>query len=351
MMKRSLNTAYTLMPEEEQDPYRFVNDSTASDPNLPQEEPRTETPMRTEETVGRPPTPQETAQPEPEPVKADEPRALEPDPVRLEPRKTFAQMQADGEARPPMPQSVEPIKQLMGAGEIADETGFVGSNEDVPPPIIDRRRSLPTITDPAVSQVTPTVQAPVNVPDAPPRSSDALLSLLTSRGVEGDRTALESATDAKLLERLNSSSPYDSQAVRDEYDWLAGGIDDQFAMDERALDEGMARRGLFGSAGKDFHSGRLSDLNVGRRSAKISLAQDLANKYATSKGAYDSEAINQAQAGNAQADATRRAWLSQLMGYGNDAFANDLATAEFNQRQNESEQDFLMRMLAMGYGV
>lgn len=345
MISSSLNRAYTGMPEDEQDPYRMANDSTAQDPNLP--------PTRSEEEVGRPAPvetqPTETSKAE-EPVKTAAPSTTPrgPEQVRLEPKKTFAQMREAGEARPPAP------------------TATMGSGEPPPPAIIDKSRIPPTLmTDVPpnipdetgfvgysdVPQTSPKVSPAVAPTPTTTRTSDALLSLLTGGAQGTNQTPLQAATNAKLLDRLNSSSPYDSDAVRSEYDYLAGNIDDQFAMDSRALDEGMARRGLYGSTGKDFHSGRLSDLNVGRRSAKISLAQDLANKFATTKGQYDTDAITQAENATNASDANQRSWLNQLMGYGQDAFTNDLATAEFNQRQNESEQDFLMRMLAMGYGV
>lgn len=185
----------------------------------------------------------------------------------------------------------------------------------------------------------------------PPRKEDPLLKLLMGQ-VQGENDSeLDTLTEDKIKKQLAESSPYASQDVRDEYDWLAGTIDDRFKTDERLLGDRMAARGLYGSAGKDFHTGRAADLNVGARSAKISLAQDLANKYATTKGQYDANAIDQAQENSARDDAERRAWLQSLMGYSDDAFNHDLAAAEFDRRTNESEQDFLLRMLMAGYGV
>lgn len=411
LTRPSLKRAYTMQPDDSDDPYRMANDSNAADPNLPQ--------PRTEEQVGRP-APVEAPQPEPRteeqvgrPAPAEEPRSETPTPQaeRPEPeapKPTFAQMEAEGRARPPAPSAADTLQGMMVAPPaqpiqsevppIATDWGGGSGGPDtgvsmVPPSgmITETVENLapPTATDwggrggpdpdgvslaPPGSMITETMEGlgrgtatdwggpGSNGPDggmasagppaqSSPRSSDAILSLLTGGAMGTNQTPLGEATNRKLLDQLNASSPYDSQAVRDEYDWLSGNIDDDYAMQTRSLDEGMASRGLYGSSGKDFHSGRLSDLNVGQRSAKVSLAQDLANKYATTKGQYDANAINQAQSGSAQEQADRRAWLSQLMGYGQDAFTNDLASAEFNQRQNESEQDFLLRMLQMGYGV
>lgn len=185
----------------------------------------------------------------------------------------------------------------------------------------------------------------------PPKATNPILDLLTGGATGTDESDLEKEIADKAKKQLEDSSPYDSDAVRAEYEWLGGDIDDRFATEDRLLADRMAARGLYGSAGKDFHTGRSADLNVGKRTAKASLAQDLATKYATTKGQYDANAIDQASGVAGQADAKKRAWLQALMGYGNDAFTNDLASAEFQQRQNESEQDFLLRMIQMGYGV
>lgn len=187
---------------------------------------------------------------------------------------------------------------------------------------------------------------------APNSSAPQWLVDLLQGGIQGtNKSDLQKATEAKALDRLNGSSPYGSKDVQDEYNWLAQNIDDDYAMQGRALDNSFANKGLYGSAGKDFHSGRLADLNVGRRSAKETLAQDLATKYATSKGQYDAQAVDQANQIGQTDQANRFAWLNNYFNYGNDAYNHDLATAEFQQRQNESEQDYILRLLQMGYGV
>jgi hypothetical protein len=175
------------------------------------------------------------------------------------------------------------------------------------------------------------------------------LQMLLS-GVQDD-SPLAAATEQAALDQLGNPSPYTADVVKNLYSDLAGGIDDEFAQDERALGERMAARGLFGSAGKDFHSGRLSDLNVGRRSAKTALASDLARDFATSYGDYNANAINQGQNVSGQDDAQTLQWLQSLLGFGQQGFENDMDVAQFEANQNADYQQLLQMMLAAGYGA
>jgi hypothetical protein len=185
----------------------------------------------------------------------------------------------------------------------------------------------------------------------PTGQNEVLKNLLSQLGGGGFSSTLQSDTLKAADDQLNNPSPYNSQAVKDQYDWLAGNIDDDFATKQRQLDEDQARKGLYGSVGKDFHSGRAADLNVGQRTAKTSLARDLANQYATTAGQYGANAITQGQNTTTQANANNLAYLSQLMGFGQNAFNNDLQTAQFGQHQSENEQDYLLRLLEAGYGA
>lgn len=138
-----------------------------------------------------------------------------------------------------------------------------------------------------------------------------------------------------LLEGINAPGAFDTDALRDQFEYLSGDIDDDFTMANRDLDESMARRGLYGSTGADFHSGRAADLNVGRRTARTALARDLAHQAAQS-GAQDRR--------------DRLAWLSALMGFGQQAFENDLTTALFDRNTAQDEQSLLEQLLGFGYG-
>ncbi len=456
--------------DETQDPYKGMSDSNATDPNTP---PKSDTAQYN-------PDPQGTATTE----RADSPQPYTPPETVATPTdkqsdappvRTFAQMEAEGQARPPMPTSATMLTAQMGGGDVSPYTplpfegyqaesggrdqglsftgggggevnpytpddgtggtggggdGFVGHDHDpievqfdpvgdqvgggggtkgklfddygnplvkgvgghghgenpvdfgnpgggeinpyTPPD--DVRKVFDDYGNPLVKGggIGQNHENPLDFggpgggevnPYTPPddglggggtnqsSTADSLLPLLTGKASGTTPSELQQATTAKTLEQLKGSSPYGSKEVQDQYNWDAGTIDDQFAQDQRQLDESMAARGLYGSSGKDFHSGRLSDLNVGKRTAKESLARDLTHQYATTKGQYDANAINQGQQGSAQGDAQQRAWMQQLMGYGNDAFSHDLDTAKFQQGQNESEQDFMLRLLQQGYGT
>lgn len=243
--------------------------------------------------------------------------------------QTFAQMQAAGVARPPMPSpSSAPMPSRGGASMMADPNAPT--------------TAVPRDWHTAQTALSDHIRNPGGAPTTV-KPFDGVLK-------EGGSLAGQSPTDLLLQQlltgaqgqdwqKLFESSPYNSKAVKDQYSWLAGNIDDQFATDERNLDSSMAARGLYGSAGKDFHSGRLSDLNVGRRTAKEGLAQDLAHQYASSAGNWAMGA-NNAQMG----------WVNQLMGYGQNAFNNDLSTAEFNHEQDMDYQRLLEEMNRAGYG-
>ena len=144
-----------------------------------------------------------------------------------------------------------------------------------------------------------------------------------------------SAADILGLLTKGATDPgrYGTEQVKNSYNWLGGNIDDEYALRERQLKEDMSRRGLSDST---INAGNLKDLNIGRRSAKESLAYDLGDKVA-STGAQDK--------------ASTLDYLRGLMGYGQQGFENDMTTAKFNADQENNWNDFLMKMLGAGYGT
>ncbi len=188
-------------------------------------------------------------------------------------------------------------------------------------------------------------------PPAAPSSADSILPLLTGGATGTASTPLQDATTKATLDQFNTPNPFNSDEVKREYGDLGAGIDADYDTRQRNLSNQFAQRGLFGSVGKDFASGRAADTEVGRRTAKTQLASDLAKAQAVSQGQYQANAINQGQAGTQQGQGNQLAWLNALMGYGNDAFNHDLSTANFQENQNENEQDYLLRLLQAGYGV
>ncbi len=181
---------------------------------------------------------------------------------------------------------------------------------------------------------------------ATPGSTDILSLLTGGANGTGAGSAVQDATQAKTLDLLNNPSPYGSQDVKDLYSWESGNIDDQYKLKQDALDEEMARRGLGDSTNK---AGRLNDLNIGQRSAKEALAENLDQNYASTLGNYQTGAVNAGNTVGTTAQNNNQSWLAQLMGYGQNAFNNDLATNSQNQTATSSYQNFILQMLGLGY--
>lgn len=105
------------------------------------------------------------------------------------------------------------------------------------------------------------------------------------------------ATKTALLQSLGNPSAYGTPEVQQTYDRLGGQIDDQYALQGQNINEELARRGL--SASTEY-GGRMKDLNVTRRSAKVDLADRLAQEQAQGYAAARSAAIGQGQTQTAQ---------------------------------------------------
>lgn len=277
---------------------------------------------------------------------------------RVEAPRTFAQMQAAGEARPPMPVTMAPAAYMAAeatptpwngtqGAEPSPDRAYTVRRESNRPPRTPNDRRQPNVPGP--QQVEPEEEVPSAGGSTGPNDLlEMILAGLRGNGASGE---LRAALNEAIMAQLAGPNPYNSEAVRSEYEWLAGNIDDDFTQRERATDEGMAARGLYGSAGKDFHSGRLSDLNVGRRSAQTTLAHDLASDYARSEADYRRSAIEQALVGAGAANQEELQWLMTLLGYGQQGFENDMRTAEFNTRQNQDYERLLQMLLGAGYGA
>lgn len=229
------------------------------------------------------------------------PKPVPPIPQGAAPQ-TFAQMQAAGMARPPMPSASASSSTVAPSGPSTILTEYAGTLNGAP------TTSVPS--------------------DAPPTTN--------ATGASNNFDVMQ-----YILRQLEwgYTNPYDSTAVQREYDTLAQNIDDQYATNQRRTNESFAKQGLYGSSGKDFNSGRLADLNVGQRTAKTALASDLAQKYADTAGRFQ-ESQNARDIG----------WLNALTGFGQQAFENDVTTNELNRRADESERDYLLRLAQYASG-
>lgn len=208
-----------------------------------------------------------------------------------------------------------------------------------------------------------------------------LPSLLAGRFQSGAGTSYSPKTQSAIDAQLADPTGFNSDAVRHTFDDLSGGIDDQFDLDQGKLKEEMASRGLTDSS---IGAGRLSDLTIGRRSAKTQLASQLATEQARALASGRSNAITAAAGadtyGNGavsdllsrlsaegdkgftnattldqlraalkgQDTSSALGWAGALQGVGNDAFSHDLATNAFNQSTMDAQNRLYMQMLGLG---
>jgi hypothetical protein len=175
-----------------------------------------------------------------------------------------------------------------------------------------------------------------------------LLKLLTQGAQgQGPGSAVQAATQQKALDLLNNPSPYGEQDVKDLYKYLEGDIQDQYDAQNRNTAEQMARRGLGTST---IYSDNLLKSNLAKRSAQETLGENLAQNYAQTVGNYQTNAVNTGNTVGNAAQNNAQSWLGQLMGYGQNAFTNDLATNLANQSSQNSWQNYVLGLLGLGYG-
>lgn len=96
-----------------------------------------------------------------------------------------------------------------------------------------------------------------------------------------DSGAVGGATQQSVLNLLAKPSGYDDALIQRQMAEQGGAIDDQFDAQDTAINEEMARRGLYDSS---ITAGRLKDSNIGRRTAKTSLADSMLNNAAMNLG-------------------------------------------------------------------
>lgn len=181
--------------------------------------------------------------------------SLQQQPMAPQQAPTFAQMQAQGQARPAPPMPAPPGGSYGGGQGYAPGGSSYGPPHGYQPP-----------TQPYAGQV-----------------------------------------NQSIMSALQTPSAYGTPQVQASFNQLGQQIDDQYTQRERATDEQFAKRGLYDSTA---NAGAMHDLNVGRKSAQETLAATLADKQAQDYASARQGAIGQAQAGQAQGANT-------ALGYGN----------------------------------
>lgn len=197
-------------------------------------------------------------------------------------------------------------------------------------------------------------------------TNSVLQGLLTGKSALQGPTANTQGAIDKLLA---NPSAYNSDAVQQTYNNLGGQIDDEYALEQQGLTNNMAARGLSDSS---IAGGKLSDLNIGKRSAKEQLAASLATQQAQDLSGATSNAINLGLSGSGQqqtasaqnyaqqlqglgfnqnnANTTtqqQQQILQSILGYGQQGFNNDLMTNQQNQNSQTEQDQLYLQLLGL----
>lgn len=197
-------------------------------------------------------------------------------------------------------------------------------------------------------------------------TNQILQGLLTgSNALQGPTQQTQSA----INNLLQNPSAYNSAAVQQTYNNLGGQIDDQYALQQQQLTNNMAQRGLSDSS---IAGGKLSDLNIGQRSAKEQLAASLATQQAQDLSSATQSAINLGLTGSGQQQTAsaqnyaqqlqglgfnqnnattnmqqQQQILQAILGYGQQGFNNDVTTQQLNQQQQNEQDQLQLQLLGL----
>jgi hypothetical protein len=163
------------------------------------------------------------------------------------------------------------------------------------------------VTDPRPPQTGPSPVATPQAPNAPT--------------APGTQSPLGSQISQVLQQLLGSPTAYNSDAMMREFQAGSRGIDDDFSLRRKRLDEEMARRGIYDST---IAAGNLGDLNIGQRSAETELMDRLLTKRADAQ------------------DGGIRSALAAAMGYD-----SDLAGRDFQNRSLSADNERFLQSLGL----
>ena len=176
--------------------------------------------------------------------------------------------------------------------------------------------------------------------------NDVLSQLLTGTSGQGAGSAVSNATQQAELAQLANPNPYLNPAVQAQEKAGEATLAEQAKAAQQQLDEEMARRGVGSSS---IAGGYYGDLAGQEATAQAGLQSNILSNMANLQLAGTGQAINQGQAGATSAQNNQQNWLSQLMGYGQNAFNNDVTTNTVNQNSANNYQNLLLQMLLGGY--
>jgi hypothetical protein len=252
---------------------------------------------------------------------------------------TFAQMQQNGQPRPPAPAAPASTAQVPAAQAVPRPTpaapvqGVVTANPGGVP--IPTPMAAPT-TDSTFEQSlkdrytsAQSATAPVFNPSANPFTPTAP-TFAPSAGTN----QVTGATQQAVLNLLGQPDPYSSDVAKTTYNNLSGAIDDQYNVEDQQIQEEMARRGITASS---IYGGRLQDSNAMRKTAKEQLADSILTQQAETNSAARTNAIGAANTvgGQSYSQDASTAQLRDALSRG--SFADALSAFQANQAaQNQS---------------
>lgn len=213
--------------------------------------------------------------------------------------QTFAQMQSAGMARPAPPtmRMAEPLDGGQGGfpGMVGQVLGYGGGPDPMPaePPTPSPRPQAPSPIPRPAPPSAPPGPTPTNggTTPLPPPSSGA-------NGANG--SPIDPALTQAILGWLGDPQKYSSQAFNADVEKAYGGIDDEYALNQKSLTDNLASRGLGSTGDSSIGLGRLSDLNVGRKSAKETVLGQLSSDRDKRFSTDLSNAVNAALGYNQQ---------------------------------------------------
>ena len=239
------------------------------------------------------------------------------------------------QAMTPAPMSYEPLPVWQSGGDMPGEMGQPMTNlrqaQGYEQPVLQYAPTSGAAPKQVQSMMGGTADG-APVPPGMEAYADTRMNMMAGSagagGGVGRSTPFTGDIGDYLGRALNDPGGYSFGEVEKLYSRLGQDIDDQFTTADQRLREEMASRGI---ADSTIFGGRSQDLNVAKRSAKQDLLSDL--------GTQQAQALFGQQTG----------WLDRLMGYGQNAFNNDMTQAEFN-RLLQSDQDRMMLAL-LGVGA
>jgi hypothetical protein len=250
--------------------------------------------------------------------------------------QTFAQMQAQGIARPPAPAIDMQVSQPMGydvngnpnpslSGTRGDYgSGGLGAGYNQPnQALVDAlQRGEGTTASTTTSMVPgPGGGPPVLRAEGNGSMEDTLKGAWEGYAPQtfgtGKDTEMQQKIRDALMQSIGNPSRYDTDVAKRSFDMLSANIDDDYNARDQSLRESVASRGLGAIGDGTIGTSDQRFQNLQRRSAKADMANTILREQANTYGADRSSALRDA------------------MGYGNDQFGNDLAEADFNARRKQ----------------